>query len=165
MTTDISKIRLSLKKCEEITLPYKFTPTCWVKYITLKGDDEAFYEGGEFLRMGDHKIFLINKGKQVCAPTCVRSDDGSIIYKSRFFIDPTKNNSTQNKSELDKVVSQQQNVIKTMAKQIKLLEDQLLQHNSSHYDMVTQLEENDKELNKLLINEKKYKLMLSKYIH
>ena len=90
MTTDISKIRSSLRDCEEVTLPYKFPRKCWVKYITVKGEDEAFYEGGEFLGMGSHKIFLNNKGQRLCAPTCVRSDDGEILYKSRFFIDTKK---------------------------------------------------------------------------
>ena len=166
MTTDISKIRESLQHCEEISLPYKFTPKCWIKYITIKGEDEAFYEGGEFLRMGDHKIFLRNKGKQLCAPTCVRSDDGEILYKSRFFIDPTKKTDCEiKKDELQKIVTQQQSIIKKAGDQIKLLEDQLHEYKVNHYDMISQLEEKDKYIEELLTNEKKYKLVLSQYIH
>ena len=123
MTTDISKIRVSLDNCEEVTLPYKFPPKCWIKYITIKGDDEAFYEGGLFLRMGDHKMFLLNKGKQLCAPTCVRSDDGEVLYKSRFFIDPNKDECKQKKEELEKIVKQQQKVIKKVSEQLKIRED------------------------------------------
>ena len=166
MSTDLSKIRLSLQNCEEVTLPYKFPPKCWIKYITIKGEDEAFYEGGEYIRMGDHKIFLQNKGKQLCAPTCVRSDEGDILYKSRFFIDPTKNNEClTEKKALEKVVKQQQKVIVKTAEQIKLLEDQLHEYKVNHYDMISQLEEKDKQINELLCKEKKYKLILSQYIN
>ena len=49
MSTDLSIIRESLKHCEEVTLPYKFPPKCWIKYITIKGEDEAFYEGGIYM--------------------------------------------------------------------------------------------------------------------
>ena len=116
--------------------------------------------------MGDHKIFLQNKGKQLCAPTCVRSDEGDILYKSRFFIDPTKNNEClSEKKELEKVVKQQQKVIVKTSEQIKLLEDQLHEYKVNHYDMISQLEEKDKQINELLCKEKKYKLILSKYIH
>ena len=166
MTTDISKIRESLQDCEEVSLPYKFPPKCWIKYITIKGEDEAFYEGGEFLRMGHHKIFLRNKGKSLCAPTCVRSDDGEILYKSRFFIDPTKQTQCQeDKKELQKVVDQQQKVIVKTAEQIQLLENQLQEYKVNHYDMISQIEEKDKQIDELLIKEKKYKLVLSQYIH
>jgi len=166
MTTDISKIRESLQDCEEVSLPYKFPPKCWIKYITIKGEDEAFYEGGEFLRMGHHKIFLRNKGKSLCAPTCVRSDGGEILYKSRFFIDPTKQTQCQeDKKELQKVVDQQQKVIVKTAEQIQLLENQLQEYKVNHYDMISQIEEKDKQIDELLIKEKKYKLVLSQYIH
>ena len=166
MSTDLSKIRLSLQNCEEVTLPYKFPPNCWIKYITIKGEDEAFYEGGEFLKMGDHKIFLRNKGKQLCAPTCVRSDEGDIIYKSRFFIDPTKNNEClTEKKELEKVMKKQQKVIMKTAEQIQLLEEKLQEYKTNHYDMISQLEEKDKQIGELLCREKKYKLILSQYIH
>ena len=165
MTTDISKIRQSLKDCEEVSLPYKFPQKCWIKYITIKGEDEAFYEGGEFLRMGHYKIFLRNKGQQLCAPTCIRSDDGEILYKSRFFIDPTKNNEcTNDKKELEKVVDQQQKVIQKMSEQLKLLEDKNHQTQCDYYDLMSTLEEKDKEIEELHIKEKKYKLILSQYI-
>jgi len=170
MTTDISKIRLSLNNCEEVDLPYKFPPRCWIKYITIKGEDEAFYEGGQYLRMGDQKIFLLNKGKQLCAPICVRSDDGDILYKSRFFIDSNKSSDCiqttedKQKKELEKVILTQQQIISKAAEQIKLLEDQLHEYKTNHYDMISNLEEKDKEINELLIKEKKFKLILSQYI-
>ena len=51
------------------------------------------------------------------------------------------------------------------SKQIQLLEDQLHEYKVNHYDMISQLEEKDKQINELLCKEKKYKLILSKYIH
>tara|TARA_B110001469_G_C9589993_1_gene292763 strand:+ start:167 stop:667 length:501 start_codon:yes stop_codon:yes gene_type:complete len=166
MTTDISKIRESLKNCEEVSLPYKFPQKCWIKYITIKGEDEIFYEGGEYIGMGDHKIFLHNKGKQLCAPTCIRSDEGEILYKSRFFIDNKKQSKCEEgKQELQIIIKQQQIIIKKTSEQIKNLETQLYEYKVNHYDMISQLEEQNKDIEELLCKEKKYKLVISKYIH
>jgi hypothetical protein len=164
MSTDLSIIRESLKHCEEVTLPYKFPPKCWIKYITIKGEDEAFYEGGIYTGMGDHKIFLMNKGHRLTAPTCVRSDDGETLYKSRFFIDQTKDECSQKKEELEKVVIQQQRVIQKMSEQLKLVEDKNHQTQCDYYDLISTIEEKDKEIEGHCIKEKKYKLILSQYI-
>jgi len=169
MTTDISKIRVSLNNCEEVTLPYKFTRNCWIKYITIKGEDEAFYEGGEFLGMGDHKIFLRNKGKQLCAPTCVRSDDGEILYKSRFFIDSNRvedygDKDKKTKNELEKVVSAQQRVIQQASHQLKILEDKFHEIQIENFDLHGELREKDEIIKDLLNKETKYKLILSQYM-
>ena len=166
MSNDLNKIRLSLKNCEEVTLPYKFPYKCWIKYITIKGEDEAFYEGGEYLRMGDHKIFLLNNGQQICVPTMIRSDDGNILYRSRFFIDPHKKSKCEDdKSELEKIVKQQQKVIIKSSEQIKILEEQLLEYKTNQCDMISQMEEKNNKINELLIKENKYKLILSQYIN
>jgi len=164
MSTDLSKIRESLKNCEEVTLPYKFPPKCWIKYITIKGEDEAFYEGGHYLGMGDHKMFLINKGQRLTAPTRIRSDDGEILYTSRFFIDQSKDECSQKKEELEKVVIQQQRVIQKMSEQLKLVEDKNHQTQCDYYDLISTIEEKDKEIEGHRIKEKKYKLILSQYI-
>jgi len=164
MSNELTKIRQSLKNCEEVTLPYKFPYKCWIKYITIKGEDEAFYEGGQYVGMGDHKIFLINKGKQLCAPTCIRSDDGDILYKSRFFIDLNKDDCSLKKDKLEEVIKTQQKVIQKMSKQLKLLEDKHQQTQSENYDLISTVEQKDCEISDLLIKEKKYKLILSQYI-
>ena len=164
MSTDLSKIRESLKNCEEVTLPYKFPPKCWIKYITIKGEDEAFYEGGQYLGMGDHKMFLINKGQRLTAPTRIRSDEGKILYTSRFFIDQSKDECSQKKEELEKVIIEQQRVIQKMSEQLKIVEDKNHQTQCDYYDVVSTLEEKDKEIEAMLIKEKKYKLILSQYI-
>lgn len=165
MSTDLSKIRLSLQNCEEVTLPYKFTPKCWIKYITLKDDDEAFYEGGEFIRMGDHKIIINEGGRHKMIPTCIRTDEGETIYRPRFFID-TKKQSTCNKelSDLMKIIKTQQQVIKKNAEQIKLLEEKTHEYQSDNYELRTELQEKNTQIEELLCKEKKYKLILSQYM-
>jgi len=164
MTTDISKIRVSLKNCEEVTLPYKFPHKCWIKYITIKGEDEAFYEGGQYVGMGDHKIILVNKGRRLCAPTCVRSDNGDILYKSRFFIDSTKTTECeQKKEELEKIVSAQQKVIQKMSQQLQILEDKSHEIQVENYDLHGEIKDRETEIKDLLIKEKKYKLIVNHY--
>ena len=165
MSTDLSKIRLSLKGCEEVILPYKFPPRCWIKYITLKDDDEVFYEGGEFLRLGDHKLFISEGGRTKCIDTCKRTDDGIVIYKTRFFIDPNKQRPCKDeKSQLNKVIKAQQQVIKQSSTQIKILEDKTHDFQIENYELRTELEETNHQVKELLIKEKKYKLLLSQYI-
>jgi hypothetical protein len=164
MTTDISHIRQSLKRCEEVTLPYLFPKKCWIKYITLKDDDEHFYEGGEFIGMGNHKLFINVKGRSTCVPTIIRSDEGEILYRARFFIDPTvKPACEQEKHELLKTIKAQQQIIKRVAEQIKVLEATAHEYQSSNYELRTELEEKDHLLKEQLIKEKKYKLILSQY--
>tara|TARA_B100001057_G_C22790120_1_gene927261 strand:+ start:858 stop:1355 length:498 start_codon:yes stop_codon:yes gene_type:complete len=165
MTTDINKIRISLKNCEEILPPYKFPLKCWIKYITLKNDDEYFYEGGEFIRMGDHKLFINEKGRSKCIPTCIRSDDGEIMYRSRFFIDNEKQITCEkDKYQLLTVINSQQSVIKRSSEQIKLLEDKANEYQSDNYELRIELEEKNNLIKELLIKEKKYKILLSQYM-
>ena len=165
MTTDISKIRVSLKKCEEVTMPYKFTSQCWIKYITLKDDDEYFYEGGEFIRMGDHKLYIKENGRTKCIPSVIRTDDGEVIYRSRFFINPHKKQTCEKDKELlQKTIDSQQQIIKRSAEHIKIQENKLSEYQSDNYELRIELQEKNKQIDELLLKEKKYKLILSQYM-
>ena len=165
MSTDLHVIRQSLKGCEEVTLPYKFPSKCWIKYITLKDDDEHFYEGGEFIRMGNHKIVINEKGRNKYIPTCTRTDDGIVIYQSRFFIDPKKKPTCeQEKKDLLKVIKAQQTVIKKSSEQIKLLEEKTQEYQCDNYELRTELQQKNQLLEEFSIKEKKYKLILSQYM-
>lgn len=164
MTQDISKIREELKNCEEVDINYEFPYKCWIKYITIKGEDEAFYTGGEFIGKGDHKLFLVNKGKRLTVPTCVRDDDGETIYKSRFFIDSIKNTCKEKTNELEKIIKAQQLIIKKNSEHIKLLETEKQRIQSEIYEYVSEINEKNNTIKELEKNEKKYKLVLSKYI-
>lgn len=170
MTTDISKIRISLKNYEEIKLPYKFPPKCHIKYITLKDDDEIFYEGGTFVRMGNYKIILNVGGSLKYIPTCIRSDDGEVIYKSRFYISKDTPEDImigggKKKTKSDKIIESQQNVIKRVSEQLKLSENRAHELQCDNYELRTELEERDREILKLKENEKKYRLLLAKFMH
>lgn len=165
MTTDLSYIRVSLKDCEEVTMPYKFTPQCWIKYITLKDDDEYFYEGGEFIRMGDHKLYIKENGRTKCIPSVIRTDDGEVIYRSRFFIDPHKKHTCEKDKELlQKTIDSQQKIIKRSAEHIKIQENKLSEYQSDNYELRIELQEKNKQIDELLLKEKKYKLILSQYM-
>ena len=164
--TDLNFIRQSLQGCEEITAPFKFPKKSWVKYITIKGEDEAFYEGGIFQKMGNQKVILKNGKSTMRVPTCIKTDDGEIMYRSRFFIDPTfKNDCEVKKDQLEKTVQAQQKVIERMAKQLKLLEESKQNLQEEHYTLVSLFQDREDEIKQFKINEKKYKLILSQYIH
>ena len=165
MTTDLTVIRNALKHCEEITLPYKFTKDSWIKYITVKGEDEAFYEGGLFSGMGNQRIYLTNGKSKMHVPTCIKSDDGEIIYRPRFFIDPTKQSECEvNKQRLDKTVAAQQRVIDKLAEQLKLAEESKQQVIAEHYEVVALCQDKEQEVKQLQADKHKYKLLLSQYI-
>ena len=163
--TDLTLIRESLKGCEEIILPYQFTTGLRLKYITIKGEDEAFYEGGLFNGMGNHVIFIKEGNNIKRVPTCIRNDDGEIIYRPRFFIDPNTESSCEvKKNELEKTVLAQQKVIEKMAEQLKLLEESKVDLQAEHYDLVNLYQDQQDEVKDFLIKEKKYRLLLSQYM-
>ena len=82
---DISDIKKELIGFEEIELPYQLTKNCYIKYITLKDDEEFFFTGGHFVRMGFDKMVL-KKDKEIkSVPTVHKSPCGEILYKTRFY--------------------------------------------------------------------------------
>jgi hypothetical protein len=88
------------------------------------------------------------------------------MYRSRFFIDSTfKNDCEVKKDQLEKTVQAQQKVIERMAKQLKLLEESKQNLQEEHYTLVSLFQDREDEIKQLKINEKKYKLILSQYIH
>ena len=163
--TDLTIIRQSLKGCEEITLPYKFTKDSRIKYITIKGEDEAFYEGGFYDGMGNQVVFIKNSSNRMRIPTYIRNDEGEIIYRSRFFIDPNTESSCEvKKDELEKTVLAQQKVIEKMAEQLKILEESKQHIQAEHYDLVNLYQDKHEDVKELLIKEKEYRLLLSQYM-
>ena len=74
--------------------------------------------------MGNQKVILKKWKIYSIFPTYIKSDDGEIIYRSRFFIDTQFTSECEiNKNKLEKTVQAQQTVIEKMAKQIKILEE------------------------------------------
>jgi hypothetical protein len=161
--TDINIIRQALKGCEEVTLPYKFTKGLRIKYITVKGEDESFYDGGVFDGMGNHVIFIQKGSTRTSVPTCIRNDDGEVVYRSRFFIDPNNTTCEEKQTELEKTVLAQQKVIEKIAEQLKLLEESKANLQAEQCDLVNLYQDKVDEVNGLKEKEKKYRLLLSQY--
>ena len=116
--------------------------------------------------MGNQVVLLKNGKSRYRVPTYVRSDDGEILYRSRFFIDPTfKDDCEAKKGQLEKTVKAQQTVIERMAEQIKCLEESKQETQSEHYELVSLLHDKDDQIKSLLEKEKKYKLLLMKYMN
>ena len=163
--TDLTLIRESLKGCEEIMTPFKIERGTRLKYITVKGGDEAFYEGGIFNGTGNRVIFIKEGNNIKRVPTCIRNDDGEILYRPRFFIESKTESSCEIKKDgLEKTVSAQQKVIEKMAEQLKLLEESKVDLQAEHYDLVNLYQDKQDEVKELLIKEKKYRLLLSRYM-
>jgi len=55
-------------------------------------------------------------------------------------------------------------VIEKMAEQLKLLEESKVDLQSEHYDLVNLYQDKQDEVKELLIKEKKYRLLLSRYM-
>jgi len=163
MIKDISIIRKELDGYEEVEIPYDFERGCSIKYITLKGDDESFYLGGEFQNLGNDCIILKNNNKTWSVPLVKRNKDGTIKYQSRFFIKEKENEECDKKlNELKETINYQQNIINIMSEKLKELEiikvqlinekreyEELLQQNRYNYKNVCiQLSEKQDKISK-----------------
>jgi len=83
----------------------------------LKCDEEYFYIG-TYVRMGDNKIFINNKGSIKPIKLVHKNKDGSILYRTRIFIEKT-NKCTLADEESEKVIKNQQMIIEKMNEQMK----------------------------------------------
>ena len=117
MTQNLTSIKKELKNCVQIETVYELIPNQTVKYITLKGDEEYFYIG-KYVRMGDNKIFINNKGSIKPIKLVHKNKDGSILYRTRIFIEKI-NKCTLANEESEKVIKNQQMIIEKMNQQMK----------------------------------------------
>ena len=126
---NITLIKKELKGCQELEYPYKcLLNNCYLKYITLKDNEELFYQGGNFIRMGFDKIILKNKGKTWGVHTVFRDADGNILYKTRFFIKNEIKECEKTNSELKKVVKNQQEIIEKMSHKLNSYEQEIMKY-------------------------------------
>ena len=105
---DISEIKKELLGFEEIELPYQLNPSCSIKYITLKDDEEFFFTGGHFVRMGFDKMIIKKDKKTTSVPTVYKSPCGKILYRTRFFLLEESEGCLKDKKELAEAVEQVQ---------------------------------------------------------
>lgn len=124
-TTNLTTIRNSLKNYEEIEMPYDFKPGESIKYITLDKDTqtEMFYNGGEYVKIGNELIFLQNGPSNWSFRTKLRDDDNNIYYTSRIFVEKNddKGITLDNKDikKLNDTILAQQKVIERMTNTIR----------------------------------------------
>jgi len=119
MLKDINKIRKELEGYDEVELPFDFPLGTHVKYITLVDDEEAFFTGGNYVKLGMDRIYLSTGGPSWSIPIKIRDDDSNVIYKSRFFVPKREKIVPKDTQHLHKVIESQQSVIDKMTEIIK----------------------------------------------
>lgn len=134
MSQDLTEIKKQLKNCEEVDTIYDIKIGQHVKYITTKNGDEYFYEGGEYVKMGDNKIVLKKNSKYEYVSLIHHNKDGYTVYRTRLFVvDPKKEmigggvTKTEDPSkEYEKIIKTQQNIIEKMNLQLKKQHEYIL---------------------------------------
>lgn len=120
MSQNITEIKQSLLNCEEVDSPFELIKGNTVKYITLQGEEEFFFEGGSYQSMGNNKIIIKEKGKRKIVPLTHIDKGGDILYKTRLFTETRACTSTD-EEKLGKIILNQQHIIDTMTEQLKKL--------------------------------------------
>jgi len=117
---DLSEIKKELLGFEEIELPHLLKKDkSYLKYITIINDEEFFFDGGYFQKMGNEKIFF-KKGKQYKnIQTVYKKPCGEILYKTRFFLLEEGKECLKDKKELVKIIKTQQDVIEKMTQNLE----------------------------------------------
>ena len=119
MLKDINKIRKELEGYDEVELPFDFPLETHIKYITLVDNEEAFFTGGKYVKLGMDRIYLSTGGPSWSIPIKIRDDDSNVIYTSRFFAPKQEKIVPKDTLHLQKVIESQQSVIDKMTEIIK----------------------------------------------
>ena len=134
----------------EIELPYELEKGCHIKYITKKKDEESFFQGGKFNYFGNDCVFLETSSRKWSVPICKRNKDGSINYKSRFFIkSESEKECTEDIKTLTDTIEYQQSIIEKLSENNKNLEKlnvSLLNEKRNYEELLQQNRFNLKEL-------------------
>tara|TARA_B100000035_G_C20993586_1_gene551411 strand:+ start:276 stop:827 length:552 start_codon:yes stop_codon:yes gene_type:complete len=144
MIKDINLIRKELENHEEIDLPCEIDKNIHIKYISRnkKGED-SFYNGGKFICYGNNCIVLKNNSRTWSVPIDKKKPDGSVDWKSRFFILEEKEdeeNCEENIKEYKEIIKYQQSIIETMKERMIELEliKKKLSHEKTEYEELLQ---------------------------
>ena len=127
---DILKIKAELKDHVKVEMPYIFDKDTHIKYLALKDGGELFYRGGRFCSNRGDSVVLTNGGRNWTVPINYCDKDGTVIYKTSFFIRNKIKKETQGDSRREAIILSQQEVIKKMTSKIKELEYQLILNDS-----------------------------------
>ena len=119
MLKDINKIRKELEGYDEVELPFDFPLGTHIKYITLVENEEAFFTGGKYVKLGMDRIYLSTGGPTWSIPIKIRDDHSNVIYTSRFFVLKKEKIISKDTEHLQTVIESQQSVIDKMTEIIK----------------------------------------------
>ena len=126
MSQDLTYIRNKLKTCEEVDSPFDIKIGQTVRYITLKNGEEYFFDGGEYIKMGDNKITLKVNSNYEHIQLVHHNKDGYTVYRSRLFVENSENMkgggtvfSKKDATEYEKIIKTQQDIIEKMNIQMK----------------------------------------------
>ena len=130
MLKDINKIKKELHGYEEVELPFDFPIGTHIKYITLIDDEEAFFTGGTYVKLGMDRIYLTTGGPSWSIPIKIRDDDSNVKYTSRFFAPKYEKTISKDIQHLQKIIESQQSVIDKMTEIIKKDKQKIQQYES-----------------------------------
>lgn len=124
MIKDLNKIRKELDGYEIIDLPCDLNNECHIRYITLdKNENESFYLGGKFERLGNNVVVLKNNFKTWSVPIHKYNPDGSINYTTRFYNKKEEDKECEKeKKELIETIHFQQSIMEKMKDRLTELE-------------------------------------------
>ena len=130
MSQDIAFIRKELIGFKEVDSAFDLKIGKHVKYITIKDNEEFFYIGGKYNKMGDNNIFL-----DANPPSCIlkiKDKLGNIIYSTRLFTEEDDLElCLKDKKEYEKIIQTQQLII-----------DKLSEKAKKNSDIINQIHEN-----------------------
>ena len=125
MSQDLSYIKKQLEGCEEVDSIYDIKIGQIVKYITIKNNEEYFFDGGNYVKMGDNKIVLKIGSKYEYVPLIHYNKGGYTVYRTRLFVkDNSKNmkgggKECKSSEEYEKIIKTQQEIIEKMNVQLR----------------------------------------------
>ena len=124
MSQDLSYIKKQLEGCEEVDSIYDIKIGQIVKYITIKNNEEYFFDGGNYVKMGDNKIVLKIGSKYEYVPLIHYNKGGYTVYRTRLFVkDNSKNMKGCGKecksNNMKRLLKTQQEIIEKMNVQLR----------------------------------------------
>ena len=144
MSQNINYIRNELQGFIEVDSVFDIKKGDLVKYITLDEDtdEEYFYKGGKYIKMGDNKMY-IDSGNVSSVILKHINSDGSLIYKTRLFIQNDENKvNIEDIKEYEKIIQNLQTIIEKLSTQNNKLKEHLIElneRNTQYEDVIKQL--------------------------
>ena len=91
----------------------------YINGCDMGNDSEFFYTGGKYVKMGDNQIILKSGGSTKYVPLQVKEEDGTVLYRTRLFVENKEACNEKQKEEYEKIIHTQQQIIEKMNVQLK----------------------------------------------